>query len=190
MNRFEESIKRVEEALASIESIRESILKACRDVLLHTRRAIVFVHRGELEKSRLHLDKAGRLIAGLKKTAGESELIKYVIPVEAEYVEAHSLYLMVSESRIPGLDELGVDARSYLLGVLDAIGEARRVVYDLVKKGDLEKAESLLSMADGIFLSTSHLAVYDRVLPGLRRKLDASRIALDDMRRVVLEARA
>jgi translin len=183
-----EIVERLEESLERLEEARESLLRDGRDAMLAIRRAIARVHSGDEEGARAMLEEAGRILRGMKERA-DADLERYVLPVEAEYVEASAFRDLAFGAALRGADELGVDPRAYVLGLLDAVGECRRLVYDSVREGDLERAGRLFEAMDDIYSKLMHMVVYDRTAGGLKRKLDAAKISLDDAARILTEAR-
>ena len=76
---------------------------------------------------------------------------------------------------------------SYLLGLLDAIGELKRSVYDSIRRGDLKTAERMFLTMGSLYVMISPFAVYDNVVQGLRRKLDVARMLIEDTRGTITE---
>jgi translin len=90
--------------------------------------------------------------------------------------------------------EVGTNSTAYLLGMLDFIGEMRRMILDALRRGKADEAQDLLAKMEGIYedlMSLDHTSI----LPNFRRKLDADRRILEatrgdvatDLRRVSLE---
>jgi len=92
------------------------------------------------------------------------------------------------------LKEVGTGSTAYLLGMLDFVGEMRRMILDSLRRGEAEEAQKLLSTMEGLY---ENLMSLDRtsILPNFRHKLDAARRILEttrgdvatDLRRVSLE---
>jgi translin len=177
----------VEGELRRLEEAREELLKEGRDAMLAIRRAVASVHAGDERRSAEKLDEARGILREMKGRA-ESDLLKYVLPVEAEYVEASAFHDIAFGGTVRSAGELGADPRAYILGLLDALGECRRLVYDRVREGRDEEARRIFEVMDDIYSKTSHLAIYDRVAGGLKRKMDAAKVILDDAVRVLTEA--
>lgn len=182
----EEGVKRVEGFLSELEGSRERLLKEGRDVLIYVRRAMMSVHKGDAESAESDIDGARTIIERLRGIA-EGEMKRYILPVESEYVEAKLFYELVFEGKLSMYDEIGVDPRSYLLGLLDMIGECRRSIYDMIREGKVDEAERLFKAADEIYSKVMHLSIYERVVPGIRRKTDVAKVVLDDSRRILAE---
>ncbi|MGC8555832.1 MAG: hypothetical protein ACP5NG_02315 [Conexivisphaera sp.] len=183
-----ESVEFLESELRRLEEAREALLKDGRDAMLAIRRAITSVHSGDEEGAERKLEEARRVLSGMRNAAA-GDLVRYVIPIEAEYVEASAFRDLAFGHHLRSARDLGVDPRSYVLGVLDALGECRRLIYDRVREGRIEDAERIFRAADDIYSKVAHLAVYDRVAGGLKRKLDTAKVVLDDAARVLTEAR-
>ena len=66
---------------------------------------------------------------------------KYLITPEQEFVEAHSFLAVIENKEIPSLKSLKVSEESYILGLLDCIGELKRFVLDNIRNDQLKKAE-------------------------------------------------
>src|SRR5437879_9900666 len=67
-----------------------------------------------------------------------------------EYVEAMTLRSFAQKERIPTISELKIDNRSYVLGLLDAVGEFRRMALNCLRGGEVKRAEKLLGAREGI----------------------------------------
>jgi translin len=85
------------------------------------------------------------------------------------------------------MDDIDVDGPSYVLGLLDCIGEIKRIIYDKLRKNKVEDIENLFKIMDDIYGSIYPLAVFDNLVPGLRKKLDVSRHLIEDVRSMMTE---
>jgi translin len=111
-----------------------------------------------------------------------------------EYAEAKLLFHLKKSGKVATLKEVGTGSTAYLLGMLDFVGEMRRMTLDSLRRGDAEEAQTLLSTMESIY---EDLMSLDRtsILPNYRHKLDAARRILEatrgdvttDLRRVSLE---
>jgi translin len=132
------------------------------------------------------LEKAQKLYYSLQNFA-KQDLSRYLSNSEQELVEA-SIILCIAESRpLPGLDEMKVSSQSYLLGLLDSIGEIKRMVYDKVRVGKYKEAEILFIQMQEIYNALYHFAVYDNFVSGIRKKLDVCRILIENTRELMTE---
>jgi len=97
------------------------------------------------------------------------------------------LYSILTEYSIPSLDELNVNARSYILGLLDCIGELKRQVYDKVREGNSMEAFKLFEVMEYLYSSLLQFAMYDNILHGVRKKVDVARVLVEDVRAMLTE---
>lgn len=70
---------------------------------------------------------------------------------------------------------MGVEAAAYLNGIAEAIGELRRVILDLLRRGSFERCESLLAAMDDIYSTLVVVDYPDAMTGNLRRTTDQSR---------------
>ena len=75
----------------------------------------------------------------------------------------------------------------YLLGLLDTVGELKRLVLNSVMKGDIKRAKKFFGSMEVLYNECSPLAVYDHVVNGTRRKIDVARMLVDDARGLLTE---
>ena len=75
------------------------------------------------------------------KKKGSLELRRYLITPEQEFVEAACLIAIVEKREIPLDKKLGVMPESYVLGLLDCIGELKRMVFDKIRIGEIFKGK-------------------------------------------------
>jgi translin len=165
---------------------REKILKESRDVIADCSKAIISIHTGDKASARALILKAKHGIMGLRE-ASQGEMDKYLVPPETEYVEAEALFALATHKPLPSAEELGVSPGSYILGLLDMIGEAKRRLYDCIRQGELNEADRLFKVMETLYVSVKPLAVYDSIVPGMRRKLDVDRSILEDTRSMMTE---
>ena len=182
----ERSLELISRELDKVEERRERILRESRDVISLASKAIVSIHVGKLKEARSHLKSANTLLEELKKVAVQ-DLHRYLVSPESEFVEASVLHSIESEKRIPSCMDLGVANTSYLLGLLDAVGEIKRAVYDRIRQGRTSEALELFSIMERLYVLLSPFAVYDHVAQGVRRKLDVARILVEGTRSAVTE---
>jgi len=187
----------IQAELLSYDKAREQLQTLTRSVTRSCSWAIIQVHRGNLSQ-------AGETISDAKNSLGElqnllsshSELPQFgqVLVAFQEYAEAKLLYNLKRTGKVATLKEVGTGSTAYLLGMLDFVGEMRRMILDSLRHGDAEKAQKLLSAMESIY---EDLMALDRtsILPNFRHKLDAARRILEttrgdvatDLRRLSLE---
>lgn len=180
------SLKSINDELHSTENRREQLIKESRDVIILCSQSIISLHQGHIQESQLKLDKAKDLYLSLK-TLAQVDLLRYLSMSEQELVESSLLMSIVKNETLPGLDEIGVSSQAYLFGILDCIGEIKRMVYDMVRLGRYEQAESLFRIMQEIYSYIYPFSIYDNIVSGIRKKLDICKILIENTRELITE---
>ncbi len=186
MNELQQSIDAITADLKNVQERRESLIKGTRDVILLCSKSIVAMHNGKYADASQQAGKAKELLDKLRQTAKE-DLYRYLISAETELVEANALQAIISGSNIPAVQTLNVNGHSYILGLLDCVGELKRLVYDSIRNGKSDDAKNLFELMEQIYVTLSPLAIYDNIVQGVRRKLDVARILIEDTRAAITE---
>lgn len=186
MKEFRESVKKLESHFSDQISRRERVLKESRDVITSSSRAIISVHSGKMKEAEKELAEARSLIGALKKP-GEGSVSRYLVSPETEFVEASAVFALAKGRQVPSRESLGASPEAYLLGLLDTVGELKRLTLDSIMKGSLAKANRYFSVMEELYSVCSPLAVYDHVVNGARRKIDVARILVEDTRGLLTE---
>jgi len=190
-------LHQIQAELLSYDKAREQLQTLTRSVTRLCSWAIIQIHRGNLSQASKTISEAKGSLDDLQNLlASHSELPQFgqVLVAFQEYAEAKLLYNLKRTGRVATLKEVGTGSTAYLLGMLDFVGEMRRMILDSLRHGDAEKAQGLLSVMESIY---EDLMSLDRasILPNFRHKLDAVRRILEttrgdvatDLRRVSLE---
>ena len=165
---------------------RDRVLKDTRDVIAASSRAIIDVHTGRLKEGEKELAKAKELLRALKKSS-DGSVSRYLVSPEAEVVEASAVISLAKGKSVPSLEDLGASPEAYLLGLLDSIGELKRLVLDSILQRKLSKAKNYFAVMEELYSVCSPLAVYDHVVSGARRKIDVARMLVEDTRGLLAE---
>lgn len=165
---------------------RERILKESRDVILSCSRAISLLHSGKAKEARGEIAKAGKVLEDLRKD-GLGSLSRYLISPETEFVEASMVESVVLGKPLRDARALGVSDEAYLLGLLDTVGELKRLLLVAITQGKTKKAEGYFSLIEEFYARLSSFAVFDNVVSGVRRKIDVARMITEDTRGVIAE---
>jgi translin len=165
---------------------RDRVLKETRDVISACSRSIIDVHTGKPKEAEKELSKAKTLLHSLKKSSGSS-LSRYLISPEAEFVEASTVNALARGKPVPSMDALDSSPEAYLLGLLDTIGELKRLVLDSILQRKLPKAKRYFAVMEELYSMCSPLAVFDHVVNGARRKIDVARMLVEDTRGLLAE---
>jgi translin len=164
---------------------REAALPAARQAIRHCANAIRAIHREEFDKAESLMDQArASLDQGVAAAADFPDIYYagYLQDAEKEYAEARTTYSVVRELEVPGPEDIGVGVAPYLNGISEAIGEARRHILDLLRKGEFDRSERLLSSMDDIYFVLVSMDYPDAITGNLRRSTDIARGILEKTR--------
>ena len=192
-----DDIERIQAELISYDKAREKLQTLTRNATRLCGWAIIQIHRGKLGQASKTLNEAKRSLDELQSLlSAHAELPQFgqVLVAFQEYAEGKLLLHIKKSGKIASLREVRTTSTAYLLGMLDFLGEMRRVVLDALRHGHADKAENLLSIMESVY---EDLMSLDRtsILPNFRRKLDGARRVLEttrgdvttELRRVSLE---
>ncbi|HMD78821.1 MAG TPA: RNA-binding protein [Nitrososphaerales archaeon] len=180
------SIRKTDTYLADQLARRERVLKESRDVISACSRAIISIHSGRTKDAEKELSKAKSLLGSLRRS-GEGPSARYLVSPETEYVEASAVMALSRDQPIPVIEGLGVSHEAYLLGLLDTVGELKRMVLGSIMRRKLGQARKYFEVMEEIYSTCSPLAVYDHVVNGARRKIDVARMLVEDTRGLLTE---
>lgn len=106
----------------------------------------------------------------------------FVHDAEKELAEALITQALVTDTAIPSIDSVGVSTAAFVKGMAEAVGEARRHLLDLLRKGDLKRCEELLGSMDEIYYLLTTMDYPDGITLGLRRLTDVARSIIERTR--------
>jgi translin len=180
------SLDKISKSLADVQDNREFLLKNTREIIILCSRAIISVHKGDLKTAKKNLAEVDLLLKKYRKKA-TSNLRRYLITSEQEYVEAACLLAVVEGREIPSDKKLKVMEESYVLGLLDCVGELKRMIFDKIRIGDTNNALRIFDIMENLYLHLYPFSMYDKVVKEARRKIDVNRILVDDVRGAITE---
>ncbi len=166
-------------------AVREEALKLSRETIRLSANSIRASHREDFDES-CKLKSAARA-----KVEDAKEMLKdkleiyytgYVQDAQKEYAESELTYAIIRELEFPRHTDLGVEAAAYLNGMAEAIGESRRHVLDVMRHGNLARAERILGIMDEVYYVLITFDYPDAVTQGLRRQTDMVRGVLERTR--------
>jgi translin len=106
----------------------------------------------------------------------------YVQDALKEYAEASITYAFIAGQPLPSPGDLEIDYPAYLNGLAEAMGELRRAILDLIRRGELVKGEELLGIMDEVYGILVTVDYPDAITRGLRRTTDMVRGVLERTR--------
>ena len=180
------SLNKIAKNLESVQDAREFLLKNTREIIILCSKSIIAVHKGDLITGKNNLKQADILLKKYKKKA-TGGLRRYLITPEQEFVEAACLIAIVEKKEIPSDKKLAVMPESYVLGLLDCVGELKRQVFDKIRIDDIDEATRIFETMENLYLQLYTFSMYDKVVKEARRKIDVNRILVDDVRSVITE---
>jgi translin len=186
MSSIQGSLEEIDKNLKDVQDRREKLIKGTRDVVMLCSKSIVAMHHGELQDAKSKMDQAKTMLEDFRKYARQ-DLYRYIAVAEQELVEAYALKSIMDDKPMPSMRELDVTGESYLTGLLDCVGEIKRLVYDRMRSGKGKDAEKLFATMEEIYNAIYPFAVYDNIVSGLRKKLDVARMLIEDIRATVTE---
>jgi translin len=177
-----------EEALQALETrheAREKALGLSRRLIRHSANTIRAVHRREFDKAEEMLDEGREVVEQFNVELAEEPNIYgagYVQDALKEFAEASITYALITGRSLPSPEELDVDYPPYLNGLGEAMGELRRTILDLIRRGDLVRAEELLDTMDEVYGVLVTVDFPEAITRGLRRTTDMVRGVLERTR--------
>jgi len=180
------SLPRISKSLQASNASREFLIKNTRDVVIFCSHSIIAAHKGDLRLAREKIKKA-EVVLKVNQKKAKNNFKKYLITPEQEFVEAHSFLAIVENREIPSLKSLKVSEESYILGLLDCIGELKRFVLDNIRNDQLKKADRIFNVMENLYQALYPFAIYDKIVKETRRKLDVNRILVEETRAVITE---
>ena len=182
----------IQKQLVHYDEAREAVLSLSRSATRLAGSSILEIHRGDMESASNTLRKAEQTLSKIQILSNDFSEFKTssgVVVAFQEYVEAMTLRSFAQSERIPTISELKTDNRSYVLGLLDAVGEFRRMALNSLRRGEVKRAEKLLGAMEGIYDDLQTLE-HTSIIPTFRVKMDADRRIIESTRGdVVTEVR-
>ncbi|MFP5224091.1 MAG: haloacid dehalogenase [Actinomycetota bacterium] len=164
---------------------REIGLTSSRAAIRFCANSIRAVHREDWDlarelqgKARAELDKAQEAM----RPFPEIYHAGFLHDAEKEYAEALTTFATIRGEQIPTPEQCGVGDAAYLNGLSEVIGEIRRHLLDVIRRGDLERGERLLESMDDIYNILVIMDYPDAVTSGLRRSTDVARSIMERSR--------
>lgn len=180
------SLNKIAKSLLEVQDAREFLIKNTREIIILCSKSIISVHTEDMKSAKNNLKQADILLKKYKKKA-TSDLRRYMIIPEQEFVEAASLIAIVEKNEIPSEKELDVMPESYILGLMDCLGELKRMTFDKIRIGDIDNASRIFEIMENLYLELYPFSMYDKVVKEARRKIDVNRILVDDVRGAITE---
>lgn len=178
------ALQRIQRDLKRYDESREKVLGLSRVVTRLSGWSIIQTHRKEMKKAAATLREAERSLKQMSTALQRYPELKgsgSIRVAEQEYTEARCLHALVADHGLPSITKVGVEPSSYLLGLLDMIGELRRLALNYLRNGRGVEAERTLVTMEDLYedlLSLDHTAI----IPTFRNKADGVRRVIESTR--------
>lgn len=186
VKKIADGIAKIVAELEAREKEQDAILGSVREIVRHCSVGIKMLHAGELDRAEKEIGEAERKIAPFSKTKEFDYLLEQ--PYQ-EIAEAKLLLAAVKGEELPAWEELGMPFEPYLLGLCDLVGELRREMLEMLKKGDVKGAEKYFEMMSGIYDELVPVRFSNSLLPNFRKKQDVARSQVEQARSEIVRAR-
>lgn len=173
-------INRIAKMLSEKEKKLDIVLAENRKVVRSCSNAIKAMHAYDMKTAKAHLKEAEGALDSLKPYAGEFP--GQLNHIYQEYAEAQIVLSAIELKKIPGYAKLKVPEVPYLLGLLDAIGELKREMYESLRRGNKHEAGFYFKMMEEIYDELLPLRFSNSVLPEFRKKQDSARHQIEQAR--------
>lgn len=176
---------RIRERLDVVNKGREIALPKARQVIRFCSVAIRAIHRERFDEARNGLDQAKAALVEAQlalKDCPEIYYAGFLQDAEKEYSEGRVTLAIVTGEALPTPEELEIGFPPYLSGMGEAMGELRRHILDIIRKGKLTEGERFLTMMDDVYYFLISFDYPDALTPGLRRITDLARSVMEKTR--------
>jgi translin len=164
---------------------REAALGSARQAVRRSANAIRAAHRGELAAADRLLVEARQLLDVAESVLAAHPDVYYagfLQDAQKEYAEARATRALVAGEALPEPEEVGVGDAPYLNGLAETVGELRRHLLDVLRAGDVARANELFMAMEDIHSLLADVDYPDAITGGLRRSTDIARAVIERTR--------
>ncbi|MCC7078849.1 MAG: haloacid dehalogenase [Acidimicrobiia bacterium] len=177
--------QRIVQALRATAAARDTALVASRHATRASANAVRALHRADLSTAESLLGEARGALDEAETALAPHASVRwagFVHDAQKEYAEARVTHAVVTGAELPSPETVGVSETAWLHGLAEAVGELRRRVLDLLRRGDLDAAEATFTTMEGFYDALGLVDFPDAMTGGLRRAADADRGILERTR--------
>ena len=185
MENLDAITERVRQNFEAKNAARDEALRRSRELIRYCANSIRATHRAEFEKASELLATAHQAASELVECAADYPDLYYAGYTQdamKELAEASITYALITDVPLPDPDDLSVEYAAYLNGLGEAVGEMRRHVLDIIRRGQIERAEEILVAMDDIYAVLVTIDFPDAITRRLRRTTDMVRAVLERTR--------
>jgi translin len=177
--------ERIHDAFEAKNTARDEALRRSRELIRRCANTIRATHRAEFEEANQLLATAHQAGSELMECVADYPDLYYAGYTQdalKELAEASITYALITGGSLPDPDDLGIEYAPYLNGLGETVGELRRHVLDIIRRGQTERAEEMLSAMDDIYAVLVTMDFPDAITRRLRRTTDVVRAVLERTR--------
>lgn len=180
-----ETLEPIRSEIEADDEVRETVLPLARAAVRLCSESIKMSHRGKFTDASNLLDKAHKTIVDAKQKMMKSEFVSRSRILDTAYqelTEAANLLSLLRDETITTPDSFQIPSRQYLTGLADTIGELRRASLEILRKDNIQQAETLLKYMETILDELTSFDYPNALIPELRRKCDVGRALVERTR--------
>ena len=185
MENLEVIAERIRGAFEAKNAARDEALRRSRELIRRCANTIRATHRAEFEEASQLLATAHQAASELVECVADYPDLYYAGYTQdalKELAEASITYALITDEPLPDPDDLSIEYAAYLNGLGEAVGEMRRHVLDIIRRGQIERAEEILVAMDDIYAVLVTIDFPDAITRRLRRTTDMVRAVLERTR--------
>jgi translin len=165
---------------------REKALTASRRSIRASANAIRAIHRGDVDEAHRLMDEARSAIQAGREAVRQAHpdvyFAGFVQDAQKEYAEARLTEAIVRGADLPTPEDLEVELPPYLNGMAESIGEGRRAILDLLRRGQMGESERILTAMEEMYYLLVSMDYPDAITGNLRRSTDVARSIMERTR--------
>lgn len=184
-SKFSAKISGIVKVLEKREKEQDAILGSTREIVRHCSNGIKLIHAGEIKSAKKEIEAAQKKVSQFSGTERFGYLLEQVYQ---EIAEAKLLLCAVERKELQSWEELSMPFEPYLLGLCDLVGELRREMLEMLKKGKKKEAEYYFGMMSAIYDELLPIRFSNSLLPNFRKKQDVARSQTEQARSELVRA--
>jgi translin len=177
MQGIENDVKIISESLSKKQRDFDTAMGLVRDIIRESAQAITMLHNNKEKEASKKIDFAQNMVKTLNKF--DAEFSYNTKQAYQEYAEAKIFFEIKKKGVLPTYKSVGVDQESYLMGLMDVMGELKREILESLRENKVKEAEKYFDKMRMIFDGTRSIRFAEAVLNGFRRKQDVARIQIE-----------
>lgn len=177
MSGLDKDIKTISAGLTKKQKDFDNVMTLVRDIVRESAQTITMLHNDDSKNALKMLNSASKMVVNLKKF--DAFFGYHARQAYQEYAEAKIFFEIKKSHEIPSYTKVGVDQESYLMGLMDVMGELKREILEALRENKIKEAEEYFKKMRTIYDSTRSVRFAEAVLNGFRRKQDVARIQVE-----------